>query len=153
MECDIQCYIDSCSSCQRNKPSNRRPAGLLQPLPIPDRPWESISMDFITQLPRTSDGFDSILVFVDRLTKMVHLAPGKTTDTATIVAKRFLNTVFKLHGLPRQIISDRDARFTGHFWHGLMNLLGIKLGLSTAFHPQTDGQTERTNRTIKQILR
>src|SRR5215469_16943190 len=110
-------------------------------------------MDFITRLPRTPSGFDAITVFVDRLTKMIHLCPGKTTDSAPDVAHQFLSTVFKLHGLPSQIISDRDSRFTGHFWKALMSLLKVQLGMSTAFHPQTDGQTERANRTIEQILR
>src|SRR5215469_14496995 len=126
MEKDVHKYVTSCSQCQRNKTSNRRPAGLLQPLPIPDRPWSSISLDFITQLPRTSSGHDTILVFVDRLTKMVHLCPGKTTDTAPQVALRFLDFVFRYHGLPRQIVSDRDSRFTGRFWRSLMDLLQIR---------------------------
>jgi len=153
MEKDVRNYIKSCETCQRNKDSTQRPGGLLQPLPIPERPWSSISMDFITHLPKTKAGFDAITVFVDRLTKMVHLVPSKSTDTAKDVANHFAVNVFSRHGLPAEIISDRDARFTGTFWKSLMLLLQIKQGMSTAFHPQTDGQTERTNRTLENILR
>ena len=153
MEKDVRKYVASCEACQRNKDSTQRPAGLLQPLPIPDRPWSSVSMDFITHLPKTTDGFDALTVFVDRLTKMVHLCPGRITDDAPTVVKQFLDTIFRAHGLPTQIISDRDARFTSRFWQSLMGLLRIDLGMSTAFHPQTDGQTERMNRTIEQVLR
>ena len=153
MDKDVKKYVSSCETCQRNKDSTQRPGGLLQPLPIPEKPWSSVSMDFITHLPRTKNGFNALTVFVDRLTKMVHFSPGKTTDTASDVANQFLRTVFCRHGLPVEIISDRDARFTGTFWKALMTLLQIKLGMSTAFHPQTDGQTERTNRTIENVLR
>ena len=153
MDKDVAAYVSSCLECQKNKTSTQRPAGLLQPLPIPERPWTSISMDFIVQLPKTSSSFDAITVFVDRLMKMIHLCPGKTTNSAAIVMQQFLDTIFKHHGLPRQIISDRDSHFTSHFWQALMKLLQIHLGMSTAFHPQTDGQTERANRTIEQVLR
>ena len=153
MEKDVRKYIKSCEACQRFKDSTQRPGGLLQPLPIPERPWASISMDFITHLPKTKKGFDAITVFVDRLTKMVHLCPGKTTDNAPEVATQFLNTIFVHHGLPAQIVSDRDTRFTGSFWKQLMTLLKVQVSMSTAFHPQTDGQTERMNRTVEQVLR
>jgi hypothetical protein len=110
-------------------------------------------MDFIAGLPKTPRGHDSITVFVDRLTKMVHLVPGKTTDDAPMVAQQFLNAIFRLHGLPDEIISDRGAVFTSHFWKSFTGLLDTRLATSTAFHPQTDGQTERMNRTIEQMLR
>ena len=109
-------------------------------------------MDFVTYLPKTPRGHDAITVFVDRLTKMVHLQAGRTTDTTPIVAQQFLAAIFQHHGLPKQIISDRDTRFTGSFWKSLMKNLDIKLGMSTAFHPQTDGQTERTIRNLEQVL-
>ena len=102
-------------------------------------------MDFITQLPTTQQGHDAIFVVVDRLTKRAHFIPTHTSVTAPEVATLFLNTIFKDHGIPRTIISDRDARFTSHFWKALFQELGTKLAMSTAFHPQTDGQTERTN--------
>ena len=110
-------------------------------------------MDFIPQLPRTPRGHDSITVFVDRLTKMVHLAPGKTTDDAPTVARQFLNNVFRLHGLPNEIISDRSSIFTSCFWKAFLGLLDTRVATSTAFHPQTDGQTERVNRVVEQMLR
>lgn len=110
-------------------------------------------MDFIVSLPPTKRKHDAILVIVDRLTKMAHFIPTRTSVTAKEVAVLFLEHIFKLHGLPRKIISDRDARFTGHFWQALFESLGTEIALSTAFHPQTDGLTERMNRTLKQALR
>jgi Chromo (CHRromatin Organisation MOdifier) domain len=110
-------------------------------------------MDFIVELPPTQDGYNAIVVFVDRLSKMVHLQPTKTTATAVDVANIFFNTVFWLHGLPRMIVSDRDPKFTSKFWQMLFKLIDTKLTLSTAFHPQTDGQTERANWTLEQYLR
>src|SRR6185369_5885441 len=150
---DVKKYIGSCDTCQRNKGTNQQPAGLLQPLAIPNQRWEQISMDFITQLPTTQQGHDAIFVVVDRLTKRAHFIPTHTSVTAPEVATLFLNTIFKDHGIPRTIISDRDARFTSHFWKALFQKLGTKLAMSTAFHPQTDGQTERTNRTLEEMLR
>lgn len=145
MEKDVRKYISTCVSCQHNKDSTLAPARLLQPLPIPDRPWESILMDFITHLQQTPRGHDSVTVFVDRLTKMVHLCPGRSTDTAEDVACQFLDTIFKHHGLPKHIVSDCDSLFTGLYWCSMMKGLNIKLGMSSAFHPQTDGQTEHAN--------
>ena len=153
MNNDVRKYVKSCDSCQRIKASQQVPAGLLQPLPIPSHPWEQVSMDFITQLPRTKSGFDAIVVFVDTFSKMVHFAPTTTTASAPDTAHIFFNTIFKLHGLPTTIVSDRDAKFTSRFWRTLFNNLGTKLAMSTAFHPQTDGQTERANRTLEDMLR
>ena len=129
------------------------PAGLLQPLEIPESPWSDVSMDWITDLPRTARGHTSILVFVCKLTKMVHFCP--TTDQATAEgwARLFIENVVRLHGLPSKLISDRDARFTGSFTTELCRLLGTRQALSTSFHPQTDGQTERTNRILEEMLR
>lgn len=110
-------------------------------------------MDFIVALPKTSRSHDAITVFVDKLSKQVHFCPSRTSDNATDVARLFFNQVFRLHGMPRSIVSDRDSRFTGKFWSELMTLLGTKLRLSTAFHLQTDGQTERANRTLEEMLR
>jgi transposase InsO family protein len=153
MNSDVRRYVKSCDSCQRIKASQQSPAGLLQPLPIPTRSWEQVSMDFITQLPRTKAGHDAIVVFVDTFSKMVHFVPTKTTASAPDTAKLFFDHVFKLHGLPKSIVSDRDAKFTSRFWQSLFNTLGTKLSMSTAFHPQTDGQTERANRTLEDMLR
>ena len=150
---DTRQYVQTCESCQRNKPSHQRPAGLLQPLETPAQRWETVTMDFIVKLPKTPRGFDSITVFVDKLTKQVHFAPGRTTDTASDVARQFFDNVFRLHGMPTSIVSDRDAKFTSRFWKELHRLMDVKLAMSTAFHPQTDGQTERANQTLESILR
>jgi hypothetical protein len=121
-------------------------------LPIPERRWQQVSLDLITQLP-PSDGFDAILVVVDMLSKMVHCVPTHTSATAEKLAVLFFREVVRLHGLPEALVSDRDSRFTGNFWTSLFAALGTKLRMSTPFHPQTDGQTERANRTIEQMLR
>ena len=146
-------YVLSCDACQRNKPSTHAPMGLLQPLPIPSRPWQQVSMDLITQLPRTAAGHDAIVVFVDKLTKMVHYVATSTSVTAPQLASIFMREVVRLHGVPESILSDRDPRFTAHFWRALWSQLGTKLSMSTAYHPQTDGQTERANRTLEEMLR
>ena len=145
MNNDVRDYVKSCDSCQRIKASQQVPAGLLQPLPIPKQPWDQVSMDFIVQLPVTKAGFDAIVVFVDTFSKMVHLAPTKTTASAPDTAQLFFDQVIKLHGLPKSIVSDRDAKFTSRFWKTLFQTMGTKLAMLTAFHPQTDGQTERAN--------
>jgi hypothetical protein len=149
---DVTRYVNSCDSCQRNKPRNHSSYGLLSPLPVPDRNWEQISMDFIVQLPLTDEGYDALMVVVDRLSKMMHCIPMHTTDTAEDVARIYLSEIFRLHGLPRTIVSDRDSKFA-RFWRALHQLFGTKLSISTAYHPQTDGQTERANRTLEQMLR
>jgi hypothetical protein len=150
---DIRRYIQTCDTCQRNKPSNQTPAGLLQPLPTPGKRWEEITMDFIVQLPLTRQEHDAIVVFVDRLSKRAHFIPMHTSATAPEVAKIFFNTIFRNHGLPKVIISDRDPKFTSRFWQTVFKHLGTKTAMSTAFHPQTDGQTERMNRTLEEMLR
>lgn len=152
MDKQVAAYIRSCDLCQRTKPSTHQPYGLLQPLPIPDNPWESVSLDFITDLPE-SDHHNAILVVVDRLTKMAHFLPTRMDQlTAPATATLFLKVV-ALHGIPKQLVSDRDPRFTSRFWKALWELLGCSLNLSSAYHAQTDGQTERTNRTLEHVLR
>lgn len=153
MSKDIRRYVRTCDKCQRNKSDPTRPAGLLQPIRSPGERWEQISMDFITHLPRTKNGFDSIIVFVDKLSKMVHFVPTYTTNDAPEVARHFMDSIFRLHGIPKVIISDRDAKFTSRFWKTIMKAMGIKLAMSTAFHPESDGQTERANRTLEDYLR
>jgi hypothetical protein len=129
------------------------PAGLLQPLPTPGKRWEEVTMDFIVQLPLTRQGHDAIVVFVDRLSKRAHCQPMHTSATAPEVAKIFFTTIFRNHGLPKVIVSDRDPKFTSKFWQSVFKHLGTKTAMSTAFHPQTDGQTERMNRTLEEMLR
>ncbi|KAJ9510442.1 hypothetical protein QJQ45_015921, partial [Haematococcus lacustris] len=152
MAAAVHDYIRTCTHCQRNKSSTTKPFGLLQPLPVPQHWWEQVSMDLITQLPVTSAGHDAI-VFVDKLTKMIHTVPTTTTVSAPELAQLFFDSVFKYHGLPKVIISDRDPRFTSNFWQQLFAKTGTHLNISTANHPQTDGQTERANRTIEDMLR
>jgi hypothetical protein len=153
MKEDVHAYVRTCESCQRNKATNKAPLGLLRPLPIPASKWEHVSMDLVTQLPKTRRGHTAIVTFVDRLTKMVHFAPVGTDIDAPTLAHVFFSVVFKLHGLPKHIVSDRDPRFMSKFWEALFKLMGTKLAMSTAFHPQTDGQTERAHRTLEDMLR
>lgn len=152
METHVRQYISTCDLCQRIKPSTHHPYGTLQSLPIPPRPWSSISMDFITDLP-PSNGYTAIMVIVDRFTKMAHFLPTNMDSLDAPATARLFLKIVSLHGIPDQIVSDRDPRFTSHFWQSLWKQLGIKLALSSAYHAQTDGQTERTNRTLEHILR
>ena len=150
---DVSEWCKLCTECQKNKSSNQAPAGYLRPLPVPSFPWESISMDLMTDLPVTADGHDAIVVFCCRLSKMVHFVPCCKSDGAPELAQLFIQHVFRIHGLPASIISDRDPRFTSHFWRTVFTSLGTSLNMSTAFHPQTDGQSERAFRTLQQMLR
>jgi hypothetical protein len=150
---DVDVYVRSCDACQRNKASNQPTGGLLQPLPVPDRPWDSVSMDMVVKLPKTARGHDSILVFVDRLTKYVHIVPTTEAMKAKGFARLFVQHVFANHGLPRTLISDRGTVWNNKFWRHVSKLLRVKHLMSTAYHPQTDGQTERTNRTLQDVLR
>ena len=145
-------YVSTCEICQRAKSIRHRPHGELMPLPTPSVPWKGLSCDFITDLPK-SHGLDSLLVFCCRFTKMIHLIPCNKTTDAKGFAKLVCDNVVRLHGLPDSIVSDRGSIFTSGFWQSLASHLGIKRKLSTAFHPQTDGQTERMNQTIEQYLR
>jgi transposase InsO family protein len=149
---DVISFVKSCDSCQRVKVIRQHPTGLLQPLPVPDQPWSVVGMDFIVKLP-LSQGFDSILVIIDLLSKATHFIPCNETMTAKDLAKIFRREFFRLHGLPDRIISDRGTLFTSEFWQSFMQLLNITSAMSTAFHPQTDGQTERMNHVLEDYLR
>ena len=149
---DIKKFCDSCGRCQTIKASTARPMGLLHSLPIPTRPWSSVAMDFVGPFPK-SKGFDFLMVILDRLSSMVHLLPTNTTAKAIDIAWLWLDNIVKLHGLPDTMVSDRDPRFVSRFWTELHRLVGIKLLKSTAYHPQTDGASERAVRTVSQILR
>ncbi|KAL0547191.1 hypothetical protein IC582_017119 [Cucumis melo] len=153
MKREVAEFVSKCLVCQQVKAPRQKPAGLLQPLSIPEWKWENVSMDFITGLPRTLKGFTVIWVVVDRLTKSAHFVPGKSTYTASKWAQLYMSEIVRLHGVPVSIVSDRDARFTSKFWKGLQTAMGTRLDFSTAFHPQTDGQTERLNQVLKDMLR
>jgi hypothetical protein len=148
----VQDHVHACTICQRNKVEHLHPAGLLQPLPVPTRVWEDISMDFEEGLPRVN-GKSVILTVVDRQSKYAHFLPLGHPYTATSVAHVFFNEVVRLHGIPLSIVSDRDPVFTSAFWTELFRLAGVKLTMSSAFHPQTDGQSEAANRVIGMYLR
>jgi hypothetical protein len=150
---EVKQYVVSCLPCQSNKPSNQSPVGLLQPLPVPETRWETVSMDFIMQLPMTKQGNDAIMVVVDKLSKQAHFIPTKTNVSAPEVASLFFREIVRHHGVPKNVISDRDPRFTSLFWKALWQQLGTKLSMSTAYHPQSDGQTEVTNKTLENMLR
>ncbi|CAI7881856.1 unnamed protein product, partial [Closterium sp. NIES-54] len=138
---------------QRLKSSTQKKTGLLQPLPVPEQPWQVVSLDFIIGLPSTSRGHDSILVVIDKFSKMGHFIPTNATATAEATARLFFDCIITIHGIPATLISDRDPKFTSKFWKELMGLLGTKLAMSSAYHPQTDGQTERLNQVVEQLLR
>jgi hypothetical protein len=150
---DVVRYVRTCNSCQRNKSATAKPVGFLNPLPVPTEPWESISMDFITELPVTAKGHDTLLVVVDRFSKMVHLAPCHNSLTARQAADLLLSVVFRLHGTPSSFVADRDKLWVSEFYSQWCRRLQIDLHLSSAYHPQSDGQTERMNRLLEEVLR
>ena len=156
MVTDVKAFCETCQTCKMSKPSNQKPYGLLNPLAVPSYPWESIGMDFVGPLPesRNRDGqYDSITVVICLLTAMVHLIPSRINYNASQLAELVFENIYKIHGLPQNIISDHDVLFTSTFWSRLHRLIGTKLRLSSAYHPQSDGSTERANRTVTQMLR
>jgi hypothetical protein len=152
MKHSVQEHIKQCIVCQQAKFMTSHLAGPLQPLPIPEGVWMDLSMDFIEGLPK-SQGFNVIVVVVDRLTKYAHFIPAKHPYTTSNIAKLFMDNLVKLHGLPNTIVSDRDTIFVSTFWKHLFKLYKVKLLLSTAYHPQTDGQTKRVNQCLEIYLR
>ncbi|WVZ51477.1 hypothetical protein U9M48_002622 [Paspalum notatum var. saurae] len=153
MKRDIAAFVAQCDTCNRIKAERQRPASLLKPLDIPMWKWEKITMDFIVGFPRTPKGNDSIWVIVDRLTKSAHFIPVKATHNTPKLAELYIQNVLRLHGVPTSIISDRGPQFTAKFWKSLHEALGTKLDYSTAYHPHTDGQTERVNQFLEDLLR
>ncbi|GJY66263.1 putative reverse transcriptase domain-containing protein [Tanacetum coccineum] len=153
MKAEIATYVSKCMTCAKVKAEYQKPSGLLVQLVIPVWKWENITIDFITKLPKTTSGQDTIWVIVDRLTKSAHFLPMKEADTMEKLTRQYLKEVVSRHGVPVSIISDRDSKFTSHFWKSLNEALGTQLDMSTAYHPQTDGQSERTIQTLEYMLR
>lgn len=152
MRNSVKKFIKTCDICQRAKHTNTHPAGLLQPLPIPNQIWEDISMDFICGLP-VNKGYSVIFVVVDRLSKYGHFIPMKGDFTSQSVAHAFITNIVRLHGIPRSIVSDRDKAFTSKFWQTLFHQMGTSLSMSSAYHPETDGQTGNLNKGVEHFLR
>ena len=153
MKRDIAYFVACCDICNKVKAEHQKPAGLLQPLPVSQWKWDDVCMDFITGLPRTQRGKDAIWVIVDTLTKVAHFIPVSTRYRANELAQLYVSRIVSLHGVPRTITSDRGSLFTSAFWSRLHQALGTTLKYSTAYHPQTDGQTERVNQILEDMLR
>ncbi|GJY51364.1 putative reverse transcriptase domain-containing protein [Tanacetum coccineum] len=153
MKADIATYVSKCLTCLRVKAEHQKPSGLLVQPAIPQWKWENITMDFVTKLPRTQSGNDTIWVIVDRLTKSAHFLPMRETDPMDKLARLYLKEVVTRHGIPVSIICDRDPRFTSNFWRSFQKAMGTRLDMSTAYHPETDGQSERTIQTLEDMLR
>ncbi|KAI3716247.1 hypothetical protein L6452_23456 [Arctium lappa] len=153
MKLDVARYVEQCVTCLQVKAEHQRPYGSLQSLEIPEWKWEHITMDFVTKLPKTLKGHNAIWVIVDRLTKSAHFLAMRETLPMDKLAKLYIDEVISRHGVPLSIVSDRDSRFTSHFWDGLQKELRSRVKLSTTYHPQTDGQSERTIQTLEDMLR
>ena len=153
MKKDVTQFVLKCLTCQKVKIEHQKPGGLLQSIEVPQWKWDDISMDFIVGLPRTQSGHDSIWVIVDRLTKSAHFLPVQISSPMEKLAQLYVDEIVRLHGVPKSIISDRDQRYRSGYWTSLQAALGSKLKFSTAYHPQTDGQTERVNQILEDMLR
>ncbi|GKB28702.1 putative reverse transcriptase domain-containing protein [Tanacetum coccineum] len=153
MKADIATYVSKCLTCAKVKAEHQRPSGLLVQPDIPQWKWDNITMDFFTKLPKSSQGYNIIWVIVDRLTKSAIFVPMRETDPMDKLARMYLKEVVTRHGIPLSFICDHDLRFPSNLWRSLQNALGTNLDMSTAYHPQTDGQSERTIQTLEDMLR
>nr|GFA98637.1 putative reverse transcriptase domain-containing protein [Tanacetum cinerariifolium] len=153
MKADIATNVSNCLTCAKVKAEHQRPSGLLVPPKIPKWKWDNITMDFVTKLPKSSQGYDTIWVIVDRLTKSAIFKPMRETDPLDKLARMYLKEAVTKHGIPISIICDRGPRFSSNFWKSLQKALGTSLDMSTTYHPETDGQSERTIQTLKDMLR
>jgi hypothetical protein len=152
MKIKIARYVARCDTCRPVKAVHMKTVGPLQSLPIPTWKWEHISMDFIVGLPKTAKGFDSIWVIIDRLTKIGHFLPVKTKYPVVAYAELYIACILSLPRIPKTIVSDRGPQFVSKFWSELHKFLGTKLLHSSAYHPQTSGQTERVNQILEDML-
>ncbi|GJU75448.1 putative reverse transcriptase domain-containing protein [Tanacetum coccineum] len=153
MKAIIAEYVGKCLTCSRVKAECQKPSGLLIQPEIPTWKWERITMDFVTKLPKTSNGHDTIRVIIDRLTKSAHFIPTKATDSMETLTRLYIKEIVSRHGVPISIISNRDSHFTSRFWQSMQNALGTQLDMSTAYHPEINGQSERTIQTLEDVLR
>ncbi|GJV01805.1 putative reverse transcriptase domain-containing protein [Tanacetum coccineum] len=153
MKANIATYVSKCLTCAKVNAEHQRPSGLLVQPKIPEWKWDNITMDFVTNLPKTSQGYDPIWEIVDRLTKSAIFTPMRETDPMDKLAKMYLKEVVARHGILVSIICDRDPRFASNFWKSLQKALGTNLDMSTTYHPETDGQSERTIQTLEDMLR
>ncbi|KAK5819938.1 hypothetical protein PVK06_024973 [Gossypium arboreum] len=153
MKRDISDFVSRCLICQQVKAEHQVPSGLLQPITIPKWKWDRVTMDFVSGLPLSASKKDAVWVVVDRLTKSAHFVPVRTDFSMDKLAELYVSQIVRLHGVPISIVSDRDPRFTSRFWKKLQEALGTKLHFSTAFHPQTDGQSERIIQILEDMLR
>ena len=144
MKRHVRDVVRRCLTCQQVKAEYQKPAGLLQPLEVAEWKWEHVTMDFVTHLPQTPYGHDAIWVIVDRLTKSAHFLAVRMTFTLEEFCRLYFREIILLHGVPVSIVSNRDPRFMAHFWKSFQKAIGTRLMMSIAFHPQIDGQSERT---------
>ncbi|GKB82484.1 putative reverse transcriptase domain-containing protein [Tanacetum coccineum] len=153
IKAEIATYVSKCLTCAKVKAEYQKPSGLLVQPEIPQWKWENITMDFVTKLPKTATGQHTIWVIVDRLTKSAHFLPMREDDSMEKFTRQYLKEVMSRHGVPVSIISDHDSRFTSYFWQSLQKSLGTQLDMSTTYHPQTDGKSERAIQTLEDMLR
>ncbi|GJU52661.1 putative reverse transcriptase domain-containing protein [Tanacetum coccineum] len=153
MKANIATYVSKCLTCVKVKEEHQRPSGLLVKPDIPQWKWDNITIDFVTKLPKSSQGYNTIWLIVDRLTKSAIFVPIRETDTMDRLTRMYLKEVVTRHGIPLSIIYDRDCRLASNFWRSLQNALGTSLDISTAYHPKTDGQSKRTIQTLEDMLR
>ena len=153
MKIDVTEYVSKCLTCRQVKAEHQVLTGLLNPLPIPQWKWDNITMDFVSGFPLTQQKHDSVWVIVDKLTKLAHFIPVKMDYSMDRLVELYVEEIVRLHGVPLSIVSDRDPRFTSRFWKELQSALGTKLKFSIAFHPQTDGQSERLIQVLEDMLR
>ena len=152
MKIEVAEYVSKCLTCQQVKAEHQVPSGLLNPIPIPQWKWDNITMDFVSGFPLTQRKHDSIWVIIDGLIKSAHFIPVRIDYSMDRLADLYVDEIVKLHGVPLSIELDRDPRFTSRFWKELQSVVGTRLNFSTAFHPQTDGQSERVIQVLEDML-